>query len=454
MSISVAWKPQKGPQTWLLSCPVGEIFFGGARGGGKTDGLLGDFVAHVGRWGSGVRGVLFRRTYRELEEVLDAARRILVPLGADYKVARWTFLLPNGAELKLRYLRRDADSDSYQGHQYNWMGFDEVTNWPSSRALDKLRACLRSALGIRCRLVLSGNPGGPGHNWVKARYVDPAPPLKLYRDSEDQQCVYIPSRLTDNPLLLDNDPGYVSRLKQSGPEWLVKAWLDGTWDIVAGGMFDDVWSSANVLPRFEIPSSWQVDRSFDWGSTRPFSVGWWAESDGTPALIGGVERHLPRGSVVRIAEWYGSTGKPNEGVRMTANDVAREILQREKGFGFGVIPGPADNSIHSVENGQSIAEDMAAQGVFWERSDKSAGSRKLGWERIRMMFKNAAGSEEPGLFVCENCRDFIRTVPTLARDERDQDDVDRNAEDHIADESRYRLMALRNEIRVMKLSGL
>jgi hypothetical protein len=454
MSVSVVWRPQKGPQTLLLSCPVNEIFFGGARGGGKTDGLIGDFVAHAGRWGSAVRGVLFRRTYRELEEVLDAAKRILMPLGAKYKVARWMFVMPGGAELKLRYLRRDADANSYQGHQYNWMGFDEVTNWPTSRALDMMRACLRSALGIVCRLVLSGNPGGPGHNWVKARYVDPAPPLNLFRDDQGERCVYIPARLVDNPLLIDNDPGYVNRLRRSGPEWLVKAWLDGTWDIVAGGMFDDVWTSANVLPRFVVPDSWMVDRSFDWGSSRPFSCGWWAESDGTSASIGGCERTLVRGSLVRIAEWYGSTGKPNEGVRMTADEVAREIAVRDRAFPFLVNPGPADNVIFSVDNGRSIAQDMEVCGVLWDRSDKSPGSRKLGWERMRMMMKNAQSVDEPALFVTDGCRDFIRTVPTLARDDRDQDDVDPNAEDHVADESRYRLMALRNEIKVMHLSGL
>ena len=242
----------------------------------------------------------------------------------------------------------------------------------------------------------------------------------------------------------------------------------GDWDVVAGGMFDDVWDrDVHVLRPFVIPFSWRIDRSFDYGSSKPFSVGWWAESDGSDVqLADGTWMSTVKGDLFRIAEWYGWTGKPNQGLRMLANEIAAGIIEREIAMGIHsrVRPGPADNSIWNVENGNSIAADMAKpvridermyRGVEWARSDKSPGSRMAGWERMRRFFdaskvkviKNADGTEQkiprdhPGLFVFSNCKCFIDQVPFLPRDEDEPDDVDTDSEDHIGDEARYRVLA-------------
>jgi hypothetical protein len=225
--------------------------------------------------------------------------------------------------------------------------------------------------------------------------------------------------------------------------------LDGDWNIVAGGMFDDVWSlETHTLEPFDIPSSWVIDRSFDWGSSHPFSVGFWAESDGTEAtLVDGTKRSWPRGTLFRIGEIYGWNGNPDEGCKKLAVEVARDIVAFQKVVPWGarVTPGPADNSVFDAENGMCIADDMAKLGVRWERSDKSPGSRKTGWEAMRKRFKAASKHpmEDPGLFVFKTCRHFIRTVPALPRDDKKQDDVDTKAEDHVGDETRYRCLALR-----------
>jgi hypothetical protein len=288
--------------------------------------------------------------------------------------------------------------------------------------------------------------------------------------------VFIPSLLEDNPKLTDNDPGYVDRLRGVGAEWLVEAWLSGNWDVVAGGMFDDLWKPhIHVIEPFVIPASWRIDRAFDWGSTKPFSVGWWAESDGTPAPTGKV---YARGSLFRIGEWYGWNGKkPNEGVRMLAVDVARGIRERERHMkGHVIHPGPADPSIFATENGNNIANDMALApaSIRWEPANAGPGSRKTGWERMRKLVKaclavDAEGKiqngpnglamgrwpmEEPGLFCFNTCRQFIRTVPTLPRDLKDPDDVDSDAEDHAGDETRYRVMQVRATGQVKKLKGV
>lgn len=431
-------------QAALISCPIEDVFFGGARGGGKTDGCLGDWISHADQYGNFARGIFFRRSYDELEEAQSRAVDLFTPIGAVYRAAKRTWVFPNGATLKMRYLARDEDANHYQGHQYTWMCFEELTNWPSPKPIDKLRACLRSGRApIPKSLRASGNPGGVGHNWVKLRYVDPAPPFTPFYDDElNTWRVYIPSRLEDNQALTKNDPDYWKRVEASagGDQALLRAWRLGDWDIVAGGMFDDLWKrSKHAIKPFEIPESWRVDRTFDWGSSKPFCVLWWAESDGTTAPNGVT---YPRGSVFLIDEWYGWNGKANEGLKMLATDIADGIRESEAGFAFKVQPGCADSAIFAAENGVCIGDDMAARGVRWLPADKSPGSRKTGWERIRRYLKSATEfpAEEPGLWIFDICTQWIRTVPTLPRDVKKPDDVDTNAEDHIGDGTRYRLM--------------
>lgn len=431
-------------QHLFISCPYEDVFFGGARGGGKTDGSLGDWVAHQEKHGKHAAGIFFRRTYDELEAAQARASALFTPLGAVYKTQKRTWVFPNGATLKMRILLRDQDAAKYQGHSYTWVCFEELTNWPDSHGVDMLRACLRNGEApIPKSFRATGNPGGVGHNWVKARYIDPAVPLTPFYDPDMETWrVYIPSRLEDNQALTKNDPDYWKRVKASanGNEALLRAWREGDWDIVAGGMFDDLWDrNKQAIDPFAIPSSWRVDRSFDWGSSKPFSVGWWAESDGTQAPNGIT---YPRGSLFRIAEWYGWNGKANEGLKMLAKDVAKGILERETTMPYKVLPGPADTAIWSAENGNCIADDMEAAGVKWTRADKSPGSRKSGWERMRAYLKASkdASDDEKRLYVFNTCTQFVRTVPVLPRSERDPDDVDTNAEDHVADETRYRLL--------------
>jgi len=242
---------------------------------------------------------------------------------------------------------------------------------------------------------------------------------------------------------------------------------------VSGGMFDDVWDQhKNIVPRFPVPGSWRVDRSFDWGSSAPFSVGWWAQSDGTDyQAADGQWRSTVRGDLFRIAEWYGWNGQPNKGLKMLAIDIAKGIKERELIMfpNRRVLAGPADSSIFGVENGMSIGLDMAKKirmdngqmlpGIQWTTADKRPGSRKTGWEHMRKMIRDAQPKdgvprEKPGLFVFDNCDQFIRTVPVLPRSEKDPDDVDSDAEDHIGDEVRYRIRVVGNQAGTGTTTGM
>lgn len=436
----IIWQPQEGPQTALLQCPVFEVFYGGARGGGKTESSIGDWLEHSSTYGEAATGVFFRRTFKQLEEVVARTQQLFPKLGAKYNKQEATWTMANGARLKFRYIERDTDAEEYQGHSYTRIYVEELTNFPSASPINKLRATLRSSAGVPCGMRLTGNPGGPGHNWVKARYIDPAPEgYKIIAEETDIEIdgeirtvrlerVFIPSKLRDNILLLRNDPTYVLRLRQSGSEQLVKAWLNGDWSIIDGAFFDEFDYTKHVLStewlkRF--PARATRFRSFDWGSAKPFSVGWWIVSDGTWGL--------PKGAMVRYREWYGAKG-PNIGLKMTAEMVAAGIVNREQGehVSFGV----ADPAIFIRNGGPSIAETMMIHKCLWRSADNK---RKPGWEQCRSGLVGLDG--RPLTYVLETCEDFIRTVPVLQHDESDPEDLDTDGEDHAADEWRYAEMS-------------
>jgi hypothetical protein len=439
---TVVWQPQEGPQTLLIQCPVFEVFYGGARGGGKTDGMLGDWIEHSSQWGAEAIGIFFRRELTQLDEVIARAKKLFTPLGGKYNSQQKEFTMFNGARLKFRYLDKDDDAEKYQGHSYTRVYFEELTNFPSPKPVMMLMATLRSgvvphsALGFRG----TGNPGGPGHLWVKARYIDPAPKgfTVIRTDYENPftkavmqlERVFIPSKLSDNRLMMAVNPFYVAQLQNSGSASLVKAWLEGLWDSIEGAYFDNYDEKKHVLDM-----SWYHTltrrpgllrfRAFDWGSAKPFSVGWYAVSDGT--------FDLPAGALIRYREWYGmEPGKPNVGLRLTNDLIAEGIRHREQGdfIQYGV----ADPAIFTRQGGPSIAEQMLVKGVAWVRADNS---RLAGWQALR----ERLGADKPMIYFLESCEHARRTLPVLQYDSTKFEDVDSEGEDHAGDEIRYACMS-------------
>lgn len=488
---NVVWKPMAGSQeAFLASDPIFEVLFEGTRGGGKTDSLLMSFANKVGRgYGAGWKGILFRQTFPQLTDVITKSRKWFSQIWpeATYNATLHTWTWPTGEQLLFRQFAKADDYWNYHGHEYPWIGWEELCNWATDDGYKRMMSCCRSStVGMPRMVRATTNPYGPGHNWVKMRFRLPAFNMKVIKDSKDDEGNVEPPRLSirsvleENKALLAADPDYrqkISAAARSPQER--KAWLKGSWDIVAGGMFDDVYDERfNVVQPFEIPSSWRITRSFDWGASKPFSVGWWAVSNGEDYRdANGRWRSSIRGDLYRIKEWYGWTGKVNEGINMLATDIARGIIEKELKEGWRVEGddwcrvkgGIADSAIFTAENGNSIAVDMKVRqrlddgykypGIAWAPADKRAGSRITGWDQMRRMLKNAwpvridftpegeevyrpIPRELPGLFVFKNCDQFIRTVPVLPRDEKDPDDVNTDTEDHIADEVRYMVRSL------------
>ncbi|MDH5559421.1 MAG: terminase [Deltaproteobacteria bacterium] len=455
------WVAQEGSQRRFLSCPVFECLYEGSRGPGKTDALLMDFAQHAGQGlGPSWRGVLFRVSLRQLDEVIAKSKKWFFPAFSGIRFLRnelkWHW--PTGEELLFRQISGIDDYWKYHGHEYPWIGWEELTNWPDPGCYESMLACCRSSdPKVPRKYRATANPWGPGHNWVKRRFVDPTPPGVIIYDKDRLGRVRIHGSILENKTLLKAQPDYLKQLNSLSDQNQKRAWLYGNWDIVAGGALDDLWDrKKHVVTPFKIPASWRVNRSFDWGSARPFSVGWWAESDGTPVMLSDSQsRTYPRGTLFRISEYYGWNGIPNQGSKMLAREVAWMILKIERELGLKVSPGPADNQIFNLEDGHSIAEEMTRVGVRWERSDKSPGSRKTGLEKLRAYLKASLEPKNglPGLYVFSNCVHFIRTIPLLRRCEKEPDDIDTGMEDHVYDETRYRLLSYKPKLVKRKIKG-
>jgi len=439
----VIWQPQPGPQLLAVSCPADVICYGGARGGGKTDCAIGRQIAGALRWGYAWNGLVLRKNYkyfkemrRRLSELVFAGLPAILQ-GGEFQPN--TLKFDNGAMLTLTAVERIEMLDFFQGQQFTEITVEEGTQFPFFQLmLDKLLSSLRSPHGIRCHLFVTANPGGSGHNQVKSKFRIGQADGQIWTGKDGMTYAFIPSNVYDNKILCQNDPRYVKRLEAIADPALKRAWLEGDWDVVAGGFFDDVWDpDKHVIQPFHPPKHWARIRSYDHGSATPFSVGWWAISDGS--VVESLGRAFPRGAFIRYAEWYGcQRDMPNVGLRMESPMIAEGIREREYNrqeqdlFWDGI----ADPKIFAHDDGPSVAEKMATKGVIWRRGDND---RKSGWDSVRNLLRG--DGTVPMFYVTANCRDFIRTFPVLGRDEGDWEDVDTDQEDHAADEARYAVMS-------------
>ncbi|HGY1113667.1 TPA: phage tail terminator-like protein [Providencia rettgeri] len=406
MNYNVVWKPLPGSQSLTLSCPCDEILYEGTRGPGKTAAQLARFRRNVGLgYGSFWRGVIFDTEYKNLADIITQSKRMyrLFKDGARFLASaselRWVW--PTGEELLFRFGKEADDYWDYHGQEFPFIGFNELTKQKSSEFYEMMFSCRRSSFRpedyplkngsllrpIPLEVFSTTNPFGIGHTWVKKRFIEPAPRGTVIRETqkvfnpqtereEDITLtrVAIHGSFKENPYL---DPVYIATLMSIKDPNRKKAWVEGSWDVTSGGRFDHLWNATyHVIKPFRIPDSWTVDRSHDWGESKPFSNLWWAQSDGTEATLPDGRKFCPpAGSLILIGEWYGCPpDELNKGLNMSSTNVAKgikwiderlvgldsvipsEIVQ--DGITQGqmnimpnickkVIKGPADNSIYT-----------------------------------------------------------------------------------------------------------
>lgn len=492
--VTTGWAPLPGSQTFAMACSCNEILFDGSRGPGKTDAQLMRFRRLVGLgYGSRWRGVIFDREYKNLDDLILKSKRWFPHLAgpkarflSGTSALKWVW--ETGEELLFRQIKRPSDYWNYHGQEFPFIGWNELTKYPTKDLYEMMLSCNRTSFlpevhtprkedgtydtidgkplpDITLEVFITTNPYGPGHIWVKRRFIDPAPPGRIQRtvtsvfnprtgkrEDVERTTVRIFGSYRENKYLT---PEYVAALENISDPNKRKAWLYGDWDIVAGGAFDHLWQeSIHVVPRFIVPKSWRLDRSLDWGSSAPFSVGWWAEANGEEAtLLDGRKFCPPAGTLIRIAEWYGSESiGTNVGLRLSSQALAagiREYENKLRDLGWiqdEVRPGPADNQIYNVidEGSETIAYKMEKEGISWIPSDKSPGSRINGLQLACDRLESSIDNEGPGLYFMSNCRAAISILPTLPKDENNPEDVDTEAEDHVWDEIRYRILASGN----------
>lgn len=508
MNYKVVWKPLPGSQSLSLSCPCNEILYEGTRGPGKTAAQLARFRRNVGiGYGSFWRGVIFDTEYKNLTDIITQSKRMyrIFNDGARYLASaselRWVW--PTGEELLFRFGKEESDYWDYHGQEFPFIGFNELTKQQSPEFYEMMFSCRRSSFRpedypldnggllnpIPLETFSTTNPFGIGHTWVKRRFIDPAPRGTIIRETqkvfnpqtekeEDVTLtrVAIHGSFKENPYL---DPQYVATLMSIKDPNRRKAWVDGSWDVTSGGRFDHLWrESMHVIKPFRIPDSWTVDRSHDWGESKPFSNLWWAQTDGTAATLPDGSKFCPPAkSIILISEWYGCPpDELNKGLNMSSTNVAKgvawidrrlageEVDEPEEikldgitqgqmhiipGICSRVIPGPADGAIYNSNDDElSIADKMKAVGVEWIEANKSPGSRINGASLFADMLeaviegkKTESGiPEKPAFYVFDHCRGWISRIPVLVRDDKKPDDVDTTQEDHDWDATRYRVL--------------
>ncbi len=439
------WAPQPRQKAFLERFED-EALYGGAAGGGKSEALVVEALRQAAT--PHYRALVLRKTRPELSELVDKSLRYYPKAfpGAVWKSGEGVWLFPSGAKVRFGSMQHEKDRLKFQGRAFDYIAFDELTHFSYQEYAYLFSRNRPSGPGTRVYMRATANPGGVGHAWVRERFLSPAPPMTTFREhvpvvfpdghveQRSRSRIFVPSTVFDNPMLLENDPGYLGRLAAL-PEAERRALLYGDWDCFAGQVFAE-WRNdpehaadrigTHVIRPFAIPKGWTVARGFDFGYSRPFSVGWWAV-DGDHRLY-------------RVQELYGCTGTPNEGVRWEPGRIAREIRKAEEAdenLRGRRIRGIADPSIFDQSRGESVAQMMEKEGVFFERGDNARIAGKMQVHH-RLAFD---ARRVPMLYVFDSCRDFLRTVPALCYSSGNIEDVDTAAEDHIYDETRYVCMA-------------
>lgn len=451
----VIWTPQP-KQRLFMARGEDEALYGGAAGGGKSDALVMEALRQVQI--PYYRGLIVRRTYPQLEDLIGKTLRLYPKAfpGAKYNDSKHTWRFPSGAVIIFGSIPHLKDVYNYQGKPYDFIGLDELTQFPVEIYDYLVHSRNRpNGPGTRVYARATANPGGIGHAWVKDRFITAAPPMQTVWERVQvigpdgkpmeryKSRIFVPSTVFDNQALLDNDPDYVFRLG-SLPAAERDALLYGSWDSFAGQVFAE-WRNdrdhykdrlhTHVIDPFRVPDTWAVWRAMDWGYSRPFSVGWYAVD------------HDKR--IYRIRELYGCTGTPNQGVKWPPDKVADEIkrIEREDTNLKGRrIIGVADPAIFSDAGTESVAASMERKGVYWEAGNHDRLNGKMQIHN-RLAFDS---SGRPMLYVFSTCKHCIRTLPALVYSETDVEDVDTDGEDHIYDELRYLCMEFPVAMQIIK----
>lgn len=431
----IIWEPDPNnqPQIAFLEASEEEVLYSGSRGTGKTDALIADPLRYVNN--PNFKALIIRKSMKRLREVMQRARKMYLQAvpGTRWKEQEKMFIFPSGASIEFGYCDIESDLDQYIGQEYIWLGIDELTQYSTSDIIETLKQSLRTTDPTLTRMIRATcNPGGPGHRWVKERFIDQGPQnakitLEIQTEYGIQKITrkWIHSVTTDNSILMKNDPSYLTSLYAIQNETLKRQWLYGDWDAAEGLAFSEFKKEIHVVKPFAIPRNWLRFRACDWGYSSLAVCLWFA---------------VDYDNNIYVYKELASNG-PLAKRRLTANEFADAVLAMEAGerIRYGVL----DCSTWSErgQNGPSIAEEMIGRGCLWRMSDSSKGSRVAGKMQIHKLLNVDQLTKKPKLFIFDTCKEIITELASLPLDENNPEDVDTDAVDHAYDALRYGLMS-------------
>ncbi|KJZ67269.1 hypothetical protein VD17_03150 [Pseudomonas fluorescens] len=475
---NIIWQPLPGSQTMFLVLGqpqylTREVLFHGSRGNGKSDALIMAFLQNVGKgWGPWWRGIILRKEFKHLADLVKTAA-ILIPKifpGATWNESkhRWTF--PTGEVLIFGHIKHVREYDGkFHGHQYSFIGWDELATWATPDVYEAMLSTLRTAyqptksqpLPPPLQVRATTNPWGCGRTWVYERFIEGKRPgeITYNADGSRQRCALFGTIFQNHYMDESYIKNYLAQLEDPAKR---AAWLEGDWEAVdTGAMFGPVWSQNLLLDPFEIPAGWKVDRSFDFGQSTPFCCLWYAEANGESVFAGGRQFCPPKGSLIVVGEDYGTeidprTGKQTRadaGLFLSAKQIGARLKQRELKLQSSVLknhakitPGPADNQIHNGSkvdqgNGPTVAKELKSEGMDFVASDKSPGSRVTSAQLMfsRLHATKIQDPSNPHIYFFTSAKFALKTLPFLQRDEDQLDSVAKGPDDHAWDALAYRL---------------
>jgi phage terminase large subunit len=372
-----------------------NVLYGGAKGGGKSHGLR--EIMLKGRLElPHSRGVIFRKTYPELYG------NHIDPLLTKFPVLRQYFSnqnkeirFDNGSVLAFRHCQHESDLGLHQGQEYTDLGIDEVGEWPEDWFWTLKGSNRTGRAGCAPRCLLTGNPGGLGHKWLKRLFID-----RNFRSVEKPENFgFVSARVIDNPALMQYDPGYIDRLKANRNPMLVKAYLEGSWDIQAGQFFDMVSRETHMVRPFEIPDYWERTAGFDHGYNHPAAWVWLAsDTDGN----------------VYVYREYVRAGRRTE-------EIVADVMEFPDTAKLGTVPAGWD--CWSKHGGPSIEEKITEASGHSMVLEKADIDRQLGAAQLRDYLAINPKTGKPRLQFFETCPITFECVARMTHDPKSPEDV-------------------------------
>lgn len=406
MNLQVTEKQMK----FLKADHVTEVLFGGAAGGGKSYVQLLDAFLYAVKY-PGSKQLILRRTYPELEMSLIQVHLGLYPNEIyRYNETKHRGQMKNGSMITFGSLQRESDVYKYQGAEFDVIRFDELTHFTWTQ-YSYLLSRLRGANDFPKQIKSSTNPGGVGHQWVKERFIDPAPPETVFDIIEKEggtisgQGLYLPAKVQENIFLMRKDPDYLKRLLNL-PEKNRLALLEGRWDIYDGVFFSEFDPAVHVVRPFRLKEHWKQYVTMDYGMDM-FAVEVVAvDEEGN----GFVHRELYQPGLI-------------------ISQAAEKAAELVEDLDIAAWLAPPDLWNGRQETGKSVADIFAEHGI---PLTMTSNNRHAGWLAVREWLasrtvQNEITGEEkimpPKLRIFENCRNLIRTLPALQYDDKDPEDV-------------------------------